>query len=59
MPTDITFNPSIPPDAMSSGVLSRLQLEAVVYALQQHEKRLPSGYRAGFFIGDGTGVGKG
>ena len=58
MPTDITFNPSIPPDAMSSGVLSRVQLEAVVYALQQHEKRLPSGYRAGFFIGDGTGVGR-
>jgi len=58
-PTDITFTPSLPADAMSNGVLSRVQLEAVVYSLQQHEKRLPSGYRAGFFIGDGTGVGKG
>ena len=36
-----------------------MQLEAVVYALQQHERMLPSGQRAGFFIGDGTGVGKG
>ena len=43
----------------ASGVLSRVQLEAVVYALQQHERMLPSGHRAGFFIGDGTGVGKG
>jgi hypothetical protein len=25
----------------------------------RHEKMLPSGKRAGFFIGDGTGVGKG
>ena len=40
-------------------MLSRVQLEAVIYALQQHERMLPSGQRAGFFIGDGTGVGKG
>lgn len=40
-------------------VLSRVQLEGVIYALQQHEKHLPRGDRAGFFIGDGTGVGKG
>ena len=35
------------------------QLEGVVYALQQHERQLQNGCRAGFFIGDGTGVGKG
>ena len=58
-PTDVTFSLSLPDAATSSGVLSRIQLEAVVYALQQNEKMLPSGARAGFFIGDGTGVGKG
>lgn len=34
--------------------LSALQLEAVVYACQRHEQRLPDGSRAGFFIGDGA-----
>ena len=59
-PTDITYTPKLPAEALSSGVLSRVQLEAVVYALQQHERMLPDGKtRAGFFIGDGTGVGKG
>ena len=59
LPTDVTFSPQLPAEALSSGVLSRVQLEAVIYALQQHERILPSGQRAGFFIGDGTGVGKG
>ena len=59
-PVDVTYRVALPEEALSSGVLSRVQLEAVVYALQQHEKQpLPSGMRAGFFIGDGTGVGKG
>src|SRR5207253_10130673 len=30
-----------------------------IYAGQRHEQRLPDGSRAGFFVGDGTGVGKG
>jgi hypothetical protein len=38
--------------------LSALQLEAIVYACQRHEQFLPDGNRAGFFIGDGAGVGK-
>lgn len=39
-----------------TGKLSSLQLEAVAYACQAHETRLPDGSRAGFFIGDGAGV---
>lgn len=39
--------------------LSDAQIESVVYAGQQHEQFLPNGERRGFFIGDGTGVGKG
>ena len=58
-PTDVTYTTLLPAEVLSSGVLSRVQLEAVIYVLQQHEKLLPSGVRAGFFIGDGTGVGKG
>ena len=36
-----------------------MQLEAVVYAGQRFESKNPDGTRCGFFIGDGTGVGKG
>ena len=36
-----------------------MQLEAVVYACQQHCNILSNGDRAGFLIGDGAGVGKG
>ncbi|CAM9618424.1 unnamed protein product [Scytosiphon promiscuus] len=39
--------------------LSKLQLEGVLYAAQRHTHLLPDGKRAGFFIGDGAGVGKG
>ena len=35
------------------------QLESIVYACQRHERMLPDNQRAGFFIGDGAGVGKG
>ncbi|KAK3094762.1 hypothetical protein FSP39_005887 [Pinctada imbricata] len=50
---------SIPTDIIQSGKLSSLQLEGVLYACQQHLRILPSGQRAGFFIGDAAGVGKG
>lgn len=43
-------------DVVNSGKLSSLQLEAIAYACQTHETRLPNGCRAGFFIGDGAGV---
>lgn len=40
--------------------LSDAQLESVAYAVQRFSgKRLPDGSRAGFFLGDGAGVGKG
>eukprot|EP00850_Spirogloea_muscicola_P007218 SM000036S13262 [mRNA] locus=s36:226900:240784:+ [translate_table: standard] len=43
----------------TSGALSCLQLETLVYASQRHAQLLPDGARAGFFVGDGAGVGKG
>ena len=42
------------------GSLSNIQLETVWYTMVRHEETLPSGKeRAGYFIGDGAGVGKG
>jgi hypothetical protein len=38
---------------------SVLQLVTIKYAFQQHERKLPDGLRAGYFNGDGPGVGKG
>jgi hypothetical protein len=50
--------------AVASGALSSLQLESVVYACQRFAGRRlgddpKNGPRAGFFLGDGAGVGKG
>lgn len=58
-PADVWYKLSLPDDTIKSGSLSALQLEAIVYASQQHEHFLPDGNRAGFLIGDGAGVGKG
>jgi hypothetical protein len=58
-PPEITYSLQMPDEVHLERKLSALQLEAVVYACQTHEKFLPSGERCGFFIGDGTGVGKG
>ncbi|XP_063770424.1 protein strawberry notch homolog 2 isoform X2 [Pseudophryne corroboree] len=58
-PPDIGYSLSLPSSIIDKGLLSALQLEAIVYACQQHEVILPSGQRAGFLIGDGAGVGKG
>lgn len=49
----------LPTELVTAGTLSSLQLEGIVYACQRHQQILPSGSRAGFFIGDGAGVGKG
>lgn len=57
-PPDITYTPKLPVHTMM-GPLSRIQLERVIYAGQRHEQRLKEGCRAGMYIGDGTGVGKG
>ena len=54
-----TYSPKLPANLIRDGLLSIAQLEAVVYAGQAHSNLLPNGSRKGFFIGDGTGVGKG
>src|SRR5437016_4247953 len=59
VPPDITYRPHLAPEIVSEGRLSDIQLERVIYAGQRHEQRLPDGARGGFFVGDGTGVGKG
>ena len=48
-------------DVCAKGGLSALQMESVLYACMRYEQRLPGarGERAGFFLGDGAGVGKG
>jgi antirestriction protein ArdC/phage/plasmid primase-like uncharacterized protein len=54
-----SYAPVLPTNLIKDGLLSIAQLEAVVYAGQAHSELLPNGSRKGFFIGDGTGVGKG
>ncbi|MDK2932789.1 MAG: hypothetical protein PWP27_599 [Clostridiales bacterium] len=58
-PPKPTYKPNLPSEVIEKGLLSLAQLESVVYAGQSHEHILPNGTRRGFFIGDGTGVGKG
>ena len=58
-PPPITYRPHLPRRVLKRGLLSALQMERVCYAGQAHEQRLPDGARGGFFVGDGTGVGKG
>ncbi|KAJ8270089.1 hypothetical protein GJAV_G00110210 [Gymnothorax javanicus] len=58
-PPDITYTLSVPETTVKRGLLSALQLEAIIYACQQHQVILQNGQRAGFLIGDGAGVGKG
>lgn len=62
---DIKYKPHLPKEVVQgrskddSNGLSDIQLEAVTYAGQAHSQTLANGNRKGFFIGDGTGVGKG
>ncbi|XP_052757645.1 protein strawberry notch-like isoform X4 [Galleria mellonella] len=58
-PAEVTYELALPGDTVRGGLLSALQLEAIVYASQAHQHLLPDGTRAGFLIGDGAGVGKG
>lgn len=53
------YVPNLPKDVITSGKLSAAQLESVMYAGQAHSTTLPGGNRRGYFVGDGTGVGKG
>lgn len=59
LPPEAWYRFHIPEEAIDECKLSALQLEAIVYACQQHETFLPDGSRAGFLLGDGAGVGKG
>ncbi|MBK1666444.1 hypothetical protein CKO28_00120 [Rhodovibrio sodomensis] len=62
-----TYQPILPPEVMTKGLLSDVQLEEVVYAGQAHQEYLasdpmdPGGTppRQGYLCGAGTGVGKG
>ena len=58
-PPDATYVPHLPQELIESGNISAAQLENIVYAGQAHQTILPNGSRKGYFIGDGTGVGKG
>lgn len=49
----------LPKKIVTDGILSDAQLEAVTRAWQSFGKALDSGETQGYFIGDGTGVGKG
>ncbi|KAL0035121.1 hypothetical protein WJX79_001613 [Trebouxia sp. C0005] len=57
-PPDISYQLHLD-DLIRDKLLSGLQLESIVYACQRHDHLLPNQSRAGFFIGDGAGVGKG
>ncbi|CAL0333656.1 unnamed protein product [Lupinus luteus] len=58
-PPEPTYDPKTKDILESTKALSCLQIETLVYACQRHLQHLPNGARAGFFIGDGAGVGKG
>ncbi|CAJ1373490.1 unnamed protein product [Effrenium voratum] len=49
----------IPAEVAEKELLSSPQLESVAYAARRFRGHLPSGVRAGYYLGDGTGCGKG
>ncbi|QCO07304.1 strawberry notch-like NTP hydrolase domain-containing protein [Azospirillum argentinense] len=64
LPPEPRYSPHFPESVILEGRLSLAQLEAVIYAGQAHGEFLPASpgetpCRAGYAIGDGTGVGKG
>jgi RNA polymerase sigma factor (sigma-70 family) len=58
-PPDPTYTPNLAKEVITEGRISETSLENIVYAGQAHSQVLTSGERRGYFIGDGTGVGKG
>ena len=55
----LAYTPSLPRRVIKAGVLSELQLEALLCVGQCHSKPLVCGVRPGFLLADGPGVGKG
>jgi predicted RNA methylase len=55
----VRYEPNLPEHLVKQGKLSGPQMEAVILSGAAHQQMLPNGTRRGFFIGDGTGVGKG
>ncbi|KAL5731294.1 udp-glycosyltransferase [Ranunculus cassubicifolius] len=58
-PPEPTYDLKIKDELEKTNVLSCLQIETIVYASQRHLQKLENDTRAGFFVGDGAGVGKG
>lgn len=58
-PPDVFYDLHFPAGIIDGGLLSSLQLETVIYASQRHQLVSPAGFRCGFLLGDGAGVGKG
>jgi len=53
------YRPQMPAELITSGKISQIQLERIIYAGQAHDQFLPESMaRAGISLGDGTGVGK-
>ena len=50
-PPNVWLDLKLPPDVISEGKLSALQLEAVVYSCQQHMNILGNSDRAGYLVG--------
>ena len=56
----VSYTPNLPQELITSGKLSDVQLTNIVYAGAAHSQMIPEqNTRKGYFIGDGTGVGKG
>ena len=56
----VAYRPNLPRDIIEAGNLSEIQLETIALAGHAHSQMLPGEeFRRGYFIGDGTGVGKG
>ena len=59
IPPPITYRPYLDPELVTTGAISNIQLERICYAGQRHSQHLPTGARAAYLLGDGTGFGKG
>ncbi len=58
---EATYTPDLPPEAIENGMISDAQMLPIIYAGQAFEQFFTGTQgrvRAGFFDGDGTGVGK-